>query len=184
MPPGGKWKETFYGVYKQANEHTAYIYNADLHIPSIGIRPNIVYGLTRDQGVSSKNTIAIQSAVLDEEYDIPYKGKYSWLYAGEAASAFIYSVMKEFTKAYVFNLNGQCETIENGLTILKSLKPEAKVTCSGQNFPFPPDLSDEPLRKLIGNYPTHSVEEGISDTYNSFIELKELGRCPEINKVN
>ena len=77
-----------------------------------------------------------QSAVLNEEYDIPYKGKYSWLYAGEAASAFIYSVMKEFTKAYVFNLNGQCETIENGLTILKSLKPEAKVTCSGQNFPF------------------------------------------------
>ena len=74
MPPGGEWKETFYGVYKQANEHTAYVYNADLKIPSIGIRPNIVYGLTRDQGVSSKNTIAIQSAVLDEEYDIPYKG--------------------------------------------------------------------------------------------------------------
>ena len=184
MPPGGKWKETFYGVYKQANEHTAYVYNSDLQIPSIGIRPNIVYGLTRDQGVSSKNTIAIQSAVLDEEYDIPYKGKYSWLYAGEAASAFIYSVMKEFTKAYVFNLNGQCETIENGISILKSLKPEAKVTCSGQNFPFPPDLSDEPLRKLIGNYPTYSVEEGISDTYNSFKQLKELGRCPEINKVN
>ena len=37
MPPGGKWKETFYGVYKQANEHTAYVYNADLQIPSIGI---------------------------------------------------------------------------------------------------------------------------------------------------
>ena len=53
-----EWKETFYGVYKQANEHTAYVYNADLQIPSIGIRPNIVYGLTRDQGVSSKNTIA------------------------------------------------------------------------------------------------------------------------------
>ena len=93
MPPGGKWKETFYGVYKQANEHTAYVYNSDLQIPSIGIRPNIVYGLTRDQGVSSKNTIAIQSAALDEEYDIPYKGEYSWLYAGEAASAFIYSCL-------------------------------------------------------------------------------------------
>ena len=81
------------------------------------------------------------------------------------------------SKAYVFNLNGQCETIENGLSILKLLKPEAKVTCSGQNFPFPPDLSDEPLRKLIGNYPTYSVEEGISDTYNSFKKLKILLKC-------
>ena len=92
--------------------------------------------------------------------------------------------MKEFTKSYVFNLNGPCETIENGLSILKSFIPEAKVTCSGQNFPFPPDLSDEPLRELIGNYPTYSVEEGICDTYNSFKKLKELGCCPEIDKVN
>ncbi len=182
MPPGGKWRETFYGVYKQANEHTAYVYNADFNIPSIGIRPNIVYGLARDQGVSSKNTIAIQSAVLNEEYNIPYKGKYSWLYTGEAASAFIYSVMREFSKAHVFNLNGPCETIEKGISILKSLEPKAKVTCSGKNFPFPPDLSDIPLRKLIGNYPAHSVEEGISDTYNSFKTLKEFGRCPKINK--
>ena len=83
-------KEAFYGIYKQANEHTAYVYNVDFQIPSIGIRPNIVYGLTRDQGVSSKNTITIQSAVLDEEYDIPYRVNIAG-YTGEAASAFIYS---------------------------------------------------------------------------------------------
>ena len=55
LPPGGNWKETFYGVYKQANEHAAYIYYSDCKLSSIGIRPNIVYGLTRDQGISSKN---------------------------------------------------------------------------------------------------------------------------------
>jgi len=183
MPPGGKWKETLYGVYKQANEHTAFVYNADWKIPSVGIRPNIVYGLTRDQGISSKNTIAIQSAVLSEEYNIPYTGNYSWLYAGEAAAAFIYSVIKEHNTSHVFNLNGQCETIEKGISIIKSLKPEAKISCSGESFPFPPDLSDEPLRKVIGNYPTYSIEDGITDTFNSFLKLNELGLCPEIKIV-
>ena len=64
MPPKGPWKETLYGAYKLANEHTAYVYWADWQTPSIGLRPNIVYGLARDQGMSSKNTVAIQAACL------------------------------------------------------------------------------------------------------------------------
>ena len=110
MPPKGPWKETLYGAYKLANEHTAFVYWADWQVPSIGIRPNIVYGLARDQGMSSKNTVAIQAAVLDKSYKIPYTGKYSWLYAGEAALAFITSVSNDMVGSNVFNLNGSCET--------------------------------------------------------------------------
>ena len=51
LPPGGGYKETLYGVYKQANEHSAYVYWTDWQVPSLGIRPNVVYGLGRDQGL-------------------------------------------------------------------------------------------------------------------------------------
>ena len=152
MPPKGPWKETLYGAYKLANEHTAFVYWSDWEVPSIGIRPNIVYGLARDQGMSSKNTIAIQAAVLEKAYDIPYKGKYSWLYAGEAAQAFISCVSKDMKGSHVFNLNGTCETIEKGLDIIKINKPNASISCSGQSLPFPPDLDDTPLRDHIGPY--------------------------------
>jgi nucleoside-diphosphate-sugar epimerase len=180
MPPKGPWKETLYGAYKLANEHTAYVYWADWQTPSIGLRPNIVYGLARDQGMSSKNTVAIQAAALDKSYKIPYTGKYSWLYAGEAALAFITSVSKDMVGSHVFNLNGSCETIENGLKLIRELKPNSSVTCEGQPLPFPPDLDDLPLRKHIGDYTSVSVQKGIEHTIKAFEKLKSEGRCPTI----
>ena len=180
MPPKGPWKETLYGAYKLANEHTAYVYWADWQTPSIGLRPNIVYGLARDQGMSSKNTVAIQAAALDKSYKIPYTGKYSWLYAGEAALAFITSVSKDMVGSHVFNLNGSCETIENGLKIIRELKPKSSVTCEGQPLPFPPDLDDLPLRKHIGDYTSVSVQKGIEHTLKAFETLKSEGKCPAI----
>ena len=178
MPPKGPWKETLYGAYKLANEHTAFVYWADWEVPSIGIRPNIVYGLARDQGMSSKNTLAIQAAALGESFVIPYTGKYSWLYAGESALAFITSVSKDMVGSHVFNLTGPCETIENGLSIIKKLKENASVSCIGQSLPFPPDLDDLPLRNHIGEYPSISVEKGIENTLRAFQVLKAEGRCP------
>jgi nucleoside-diphosphate-sugar epimerase len=180
MPPKGPWKETLYGAYKLANEHTAYVYWADWQTPSIGLRPNIVYGLARDQGMSSKNTVAIQAAALDKSYKIPYTGKYSWLYAGEAALAFITSVSKDMVGSHVFNLNGSCETIENGLKLIRELKPNSSVTCEGQPLPFPPDLDDLPLRKHIGDYTSVSVQKGIEHTIKAFETLKSEGKCPAI----
>jgi nucleoside-diphosphate-sugar epimerase len=180
MPPKGPWKETLYGAYKLANEHTAFVYWADWQTPSIGLRPNIVYGLARDQGMSSKNTVAIQAAALDKSYKIPYTGKYSWLYAGEAALAFITSVSKDMVGSHVFNLNGSCETIENGLKLIRELKPNSSVTCEGQPLPFPPDLDDLPLRKHIGDYTSVSVHKGIEHTLKAFETLKSEGKCPAI----
>ncbi len=180
MPPKGPWKETLYGAYKLANEHTAFVYWSDWEVPSIGIRPNIVYGLARDQGMSSKNTIAIQAAALEETYDIPYKGKYSWLYAGEAAQAFISCVSSDMKGAPVFNLNGTCETIEKGLDLIKTMKPNAFVSCSGKSLPFPPDLDDTPLRSHIGSYSSISVEKGIEHTLQAFETLKSYGLCPSL----
>ena len=181
MPPKGPWKETLYGAYKLANEHTAYVYWADWDVPSIGIRPNIVYGLARDQGMSSKNTLAIQAVVLNKEYEIPFNGKYSWLYVGEAASAFISAISEDMSDAKVFNLNGSCETIEYGVSLLKQLKPNAKVRYVDKPFPFPPDLDDSLLRTYVGNYPSITVKEGVENTFKAFDILKSKGLCPPLS---
>ena len=180
LPPGGPWSETLYGAYKQANEHTAYVYWADWQVPSVCIRPCIVYGLARDQGVSSKNTIAIQAAARSEEYVVPYTGPLSWLYAGEAAAAFIAAVSQDGDGAYVFNLNGPCEKVEFGLDVVRSLAPGAKVSCAGSQLPFPSDLDDGPLRAHVPDYPSIPVADGIGATYRAFQALKSEGRLPPL----
>jgi len=180
LPPGGPYKETLYGAYKMANEHSAFVYWSDWQVPSIGLRPNVVYGLGRDQGMSSKNTTAIHAAVAGSEYKVPYSGEYSWLYAGEAAAAFITCASFEPEGAPVFDLNGRCEKLESGLAIVKEMAPEAKISCEGPEFPFPADLDESDLRAFVPDYPTISLREGVMDTYNGFAALKADGRLPKL----
>lgn len=180
FPPGGPYRETLYGAYKVANEQTAFVYWNDWQVPSVGLRPNVVYGVARDQGISSKNTIGIQAAVLGEPYDIPFTGPYSWLYAGEAAAAFIAAVGQDGAGAHTFDLNGRCDTIEAGLAALDRLSPNHRVTAGGAPFPFPPDLDEAPLRRHLPDYPAISVSVGVEATWRAFTELQSQGRLPPL----
>lgn len=173
MPPGGPVLSTLYGAYKLANEYTAKVYFLDWDVPSVGIRPNVVYGVARDQGMTSSFTVGIEQAVLGTAHDIPYTGALSWLYAGEAASAFIAAVKHDGDDAVVFDLNGSTETVENGLAILRELIPDHQITASGGPLPVPPDLSDTPIRTHVGDYPTVSVKDGIRLTKEAFSLLKD-----------
>ena len=58
----------------------------------------MVYGVGRDQGMTSKTTVAILAAAANKPYTIPFRGPISWLHAGEVASAFIRAVAKERTR--------------------------------------------------------------------------------------
>jgi len=180
FPPGGKYKETLYGAYKVANEYTAYVYWDDWQVPSVCIRPNVVYGVGRDQGMSSKNTIAIQSAAMGIPFEIPFSGDYNWLYAGEAASAFIAAASQDGEGAHVFDLTGLCDTVENGLAALKKAGCNTSITSSGTEFPFAPDVDESALRAHVPDYPAVSLQDGINDTYKAFCQLKEEGRMPSL----
>ena len=50
---------TFYGVHKQACEGMARIFWHEEQVPSIGIRPFIVYGPGRDNGLTASPTLAM-----------------------------------------------------------------------------------------------------------------------------
>ena len=180
FPPGKGFKETLYGAYKVANEQTAFVYWSDWQVPSVCLRPNVVYGVARDQGISSKNTIALQAAVLDRPYDIGFTGPYSWLYAGEAAAAFIAAVRQDGAGAHAFDLNGRTATIEAGIEVLDGLCPNHSVGPSGAPFPFPPDLDEAPLRAHVPDYPAISVAEGVEATVTAFRQLRSEGRLPPL----
>lgn len=176
FPARGKYKETLYGAYKTANEQTAYVYWSDWQVPSVGIRPNVVYGVARDQGMTSVTTAAIQAAAYRLPYEIPFSGPYSWLYAGEAASAFIASVSQPGDGAPVFNLNGRCALVEEGIAVLRGLAPDNTVTAAGESFPFPADLDETPIRGHLPKYPEVSLEAGVDATYRAFRQLFSEGR--------
>jgi nucleoside-diphosphate-sugar epimerase len=170
-----KTMATLYGAYKFCNEQTARVYAQDWQIPSVGLRPGVVYGIGRDQGMTSKTTVAILAAAAGKPYTIPFRGPISWLHAGEVASAFIKVVSKERNGAEVFDINGVTSTVEQSVVLIRKIAPEAKIQISGEALPFPMALSDQPVRSFLGDYGSISIEEGIRETYEIFQKLLEKG---------
>ncbi len=170
-----KTMATLYGAYKYCNEQTARVYAQDWQVPSVGLRPGVVYGIGRDQGMTSKTTVAILAAAAGKPYTIPFRGPVSWLHAGEVASAFIRAVAKVRTGAEVFDINGVASTVEQSVEIIRKVVPDAKIQVSGEPLPFPMALSDQPVRSYLGDYGSMPMEDGIRQTCEVFRSLLTKG---------
>ncbi len=167
---------TLYGAYKFCNEETSKVYSQDWGVHSVGLRPGVVYGVGRDQGMTSKTTVAILAAAAGQPYTVPFTGPVSWLHAGEVASAFLKAVSKERTGAPVFDINGVASDVEHSLGVLRRIAPDAAIDATGAALPFPMALSDEPVRAHLGDYGAVPLEAGIRATYDAFRDLLASGK--------
>ena len=174
-PSDSPFLATLYGAYKVCNEAVARVYAQDWGVPSIGLRPSIVYGVGRDQGMSSKPTSALLAAAAGMEYTVPFSGPMAALHAGEVASAFIKAVSKEGKETSVFDINGVSTSVEQWVEILHRAQPEARINVEGAALPFPATLSDEPLREFLGDYGKVDLEIGVNQTLAAFKDLLERG---------
>jgi nucleoside-diphosphate-sugar epimerase len=175
MAPGAPWLATLYGAYKACDEMIGRVYLQDWGVPSVGLRPGVVYGVGRDQGLTSTTTVAILAAAAGRPYTVPFTGPVSALHAGEAAAAFLRAVAAERDAAPVFDLNGAATSVERWLEVLGALAPGVRIEAAGASLPFPADLSDAPVRGFLGDYGAVPVEEGVRATFAAFQRLLERG---------
>jgi nucleoside-diphosphate-sugar epimerase len=170
--------ETLYGVYKQANEGTARLYWQDYGVPSVGLRPWAVYGVGRDQGLTSDPTKAIKAAVLGVPFKVRLSGRLDLQYAEDVARTFIAAARQEAAGALVFNLRGSVVSVEEFLAELGRILPESReiIGFEGPPLPLPPELDDRGLRAFLGDVPYTPLAEGIRRTAETFAALKAAGR--------
>ena len=174
--PDSPYLKTLYGAYKTCGEQIAAVYWQDWNVPSVGLRPSVVQGVGRDQGVTSKTTVAIQAAALGAPYTVPFSGPVSFLHAGEVASAFIQSVASDGDGAPVFDINGGATTVEAIVGQLRTLAPDSNIAIEGDPLPFPADLPDAAVRAHLGDYGSIAPAEGVEGTFHAFRSLAEEGR--------
>jgi len=173
------WLKTLYGAYKLCDENLAEVYWQDWQIPSIGIRPVVIYGVARDQGMTSLPTLAILAGVLGKPFEVPFTGTVGFIYAQEAAMAFVAAVSNSQQEAQVYDLNGTPATVQQVLDITSRECPGASLTCAGDPLPFPGELSDEPLRRAVADYPSWTIERGVVETIERFKVLVSNGQLSE-----
>jgi nucleoside-diphosphate-sugar epimerase len=157
--------ETLYGVYKQANEHMARLYWQDWQVGSVGLRPYIVYGVGRDQGLTSDIAKAILAAADGQPYHIQFGGEVGLQYADDVAKMFIGAARANTQGAAVCNVRNDVVDVARFVALLKESVPGAEISCDeSRPLPFPADLDDAGLRRILGQVPHTPLDVAIRET--------------------
>jgi UDP-glucuronate 4-epimerase len=149
---GGKTPRTLYGVWKLANEGTARVFWRSAGVGSLGIRPYVVYGPGRDQGLTSGPSLAMAAAARGESYRIAYTGRAQYDFAPDVGRAFARAAHATSKGAVVANFPGEVATIDQVVAAIEDAAPESagRITSSGEPLPFPEQLEAEALEHAIG----------------------------------
>lgn len=167
---------TLYGVYKVANEGTARIYWQDWQVGSVGLRPYIVYGVGRDQGMTSDIAKAILAAAADRPYHIRFDGPVGLQHADDVAKMFIGAARAAYQGAAACNLRNDVVDVADFVQMLKAEAPNAQTTfATNKPLPFPWDLDDGGLREILGGMPWTPIQTAIREDLARFRALVQQG---------
>ena len=156
-----------YGVYKLANEESARVFAAETGLASIGLRPYVVYGPGRDQGLTSAPTLAMEAAARGEGYVLPYSGRSQLQYAPDVAAAFV-AAARDGERGGGRERAGRHRVGGGRRRRDRASVPEVRgrIEVTGPP-PFPPEL-DASRFVEVGEVAVTPLEEGVAATIAHF----------------
>lgn len=165
---GGTSPATLYGVSKLADEGIARVYRADAGVPSIGLRPYVVYGPGRDQGMTSGPTMAMLAAVRGEPFHIGFSGGAGYDFAPDVARAAVTAAHTTAGTTGVYNTPGALADVADVVACIQGEVPGAEITWSGDPLPFPAALEAVGFDREIGPFPRTALAAGVAATVSHF----------------
>jgi len=167
---------SLYGVFKLTNEATARVYWSDEQVGSIGLRPYVVYGPGRDQGLTSDPSLAMAAAARNEGYAMRWGGRSQLHYAPDVANAFIAAARAEHEGAAVFDLGGPSSHMREVVAAIEAAAPDVKgqVEFAEIQLPFPEELDAANLEEFVGVLDRTPLHEGTRLTIEHYRQSKHV----------
>lgn len=167
-----------YGVYKVANEQSARVWFDAAQISSIGLRPHSVYGPGRDQGVTSKPTLAMIAATAGRPYHIDFGGRYQFQFAQDVAHAFIAAARSDRHGADVFSIPGPLIDVDDVVRAIADAVPASNGSISHGDrvLPFPSGFDGVALEAALGAQRITPLGEGVRATIDAYRAAFAAGR--------
>lgn len=169
---------TLYGVYKQANEGTARIYWQDHQLSSVALRPYTVYGVGRDQGLTSEPTQAMLAAAAGKSFHISFGGSMQFHFASDVALHFIEAAETNTPGALAFNLGGTPIAMPTIIEHIQRVRPGVAITYEEKALPFPDGVDAGDLGDHLPKTQYTPLEEGIRSTIEHFSACLTNGSLP------
>lgn len=154
---------SFYGAFKQAVDLIAEQYWRQYGLRSIAVRPHVVYGPERDQGLTAGPSLAIRAAARGAGYTIGYRGTVGYDYVEDVARAFVRGALDCPAGATVVDLPGEIVTSEQFARAIESAVPDVagQVLVNGPEIPSSIPPHPQPIRKVFPDWAPTNLAEGI-----------------------
>lgn len=170
-----------YGTWKLAGEHLSRLFCQETGIPTISLRPGVLFGPGRDAGLTAVTTTAMKCVALEVPYEIPFRSRQDFLYAPDVGAAFGIAAMAPFSGYGVFTLPSH--TVETG-TMIEVIRQAASEVGLAKNFaitagtaevPFICDLDYEPFLRAFPDTPHTPLLQAVRESLQEFRRQRELG---------
>jgi len=169
---------TLYGVFKRANEGSAAVYWQDHGISSIGLRPHTVYGVGRDQGITSALTTAILCAVTKKRFIVPYGGVARLHYTEDVARAFVSASVARYEGASAHDIPGAVRSVREVVDLLEEAEPDARglIEIRDNVTPIVAAGTDGASLAHLMDFSETPLRDGVIQTLERFRALAASGR--------
>lgn len=156
----------FYGAFKQSVDLIVEQYWRHFGIPSVAVRPHVVYGPERDQGLTAGPSLATRAAVLGQRYVIGYTGQVGYDYVEDVARAFVRSALECPARASVVDLPGEQATTQDFVQAIYRIVPEAEGTIEVSGAEIPSSIPPHPngISNLFPDWKPTSLIDGVRQT--------------------
>lgn len=156
----------FYGAFKQAVDLITEQYWRHFNLPSVAVRPHVVYGPERDQGLTAGPSLAARAAALGDEYTIGYRGKVGYDYVEDVASAFVRSALECPAGVAVVDLPGEQATTEEFARAIEAVVPQSKGRIHVDGPSIPSNIPPQPnyISNLFADWRATPLIEGVRKT--------------------
>ncbi len=170
-----------YGVWKLAGERISEFFWQDTGIPTISLRPGVLYGPGRDAGLTSTPTTAMKCVALDLPYEIPFRTQQDYLYSFDVGAAVGTSLLAPFDGYGLFTLPSLTLTTQN---IFDSLRKAAeqlgvasqfKISIGDGEVPFICELDYEPFNVAFPGVPRTPLDEAVHETLALYLDHVNRG---------
>lgn len=163
-----------YGAWKQAAEHVCRFFCDDTGVPTLSVRPGVLYGPGRDAGLTAAPTTAMKHLAKGLPYEIPFTTSQDYLYAPDVGAAVGGALLEPFSGYGAFTLPSHTADSVRFVDAIRSsavalgIEDQFAITIGNAEVPFMHDIDFQPFLDAFPKTPHTPLEQGVLESIRTF----------------
>ncbi len=170
-----------YGAWKLAGEQISRMFFMETGVPTVSLRPGVLFGPGRDAGLTASPTTAMKHLVFEKPFEIPFRSRQDYLYAPDVGAAFGNATMAPFRGYGVFTLPSHTADTAEMISLMHlaasriGLDRNFAIAAGTADVPFICDLEFAPFLQAFPDTPHTPLAAAVEESLSVFRMQRERG---------